>query len=60
MPDGVVVDKEKFDRLLKKTLDTSPLPKSEIKVSEPQAQEEKTLGAAEFRAFVRLHVVKPD
>ena len=32
MPEDVVVNKEKFDRLLKKMLDTPPLPASKVKV----------------------------
>ena len=36
MPDDVVVNKSKFDRLLKKMLDTLPLPVSDVKVAKPK------------------------
>lgn len=36
MPEDVVVNKDKFDRLLQKMLDSPPLPKSEVKVAHPK------------------------
>jgi hypothetical protein len=34
--DPVTVDKDKFDKLLRKMLETPPLPKSEVKVEKPK------------------------
>jgi hypothetical protein len=42
MPDDLVVDKEKFDDLLKTMLNTPPLPKSEVKVANPKPKKKKT------------------
>jgi hypothetical protein len=36
MPEEITVDKSKFDTLLRKMLDTPPLPKSEVKVAKPK------------------------
>jgi hypothetical protein len=36
MPDEILVDKAKFDRLLTKMLNTAPLPKSEVKIKNPK------------------------
>jgi hypothetical protein len=36
MPKDIVVDKGKFDRLLRKMLNTPPLPKSEVRVAKPK------------------------
>jgi hypothetical protein len=33
MPEEITVDKEKFDTLLRRMLETPPLPKSEVKVA---------------------------
>jgi len=42
MSDDVVVDKSKFDALLKKMLETKPLPKDEIKVANPKPKKKKS------------------
>jgi hypothetical protein len=42
MPDPILVDKSKFERLLNKMLNTPPLPKSEVKVKNPKPKK-KTL-----------------
>ncbi len=36
MPEEILVDKAKFNRLLTKMLNTPPLPKSEVKVEHPK------------------------
>jgi len=41
MPEEITVDKEKFDTLLRRMLDTPPLPKSEIKVAKPKPNKRK-------------------
>jgi hypothetical protein len=41
MPDDVVVDKKKFDRLLRKMLETDPLPASDVKVAKPKPKKKK-------------------
>lgn len=46
MPDDLVIQKEKFDALLKKMLDMPPLPKSEVKVSKPKPKKKRKKPAA--------------
>jgi hypothetical protein len=41
VPEEVVIEKSKFDRLLRKMLETPPLPKSEVKVKNPKPKEKK-------------------
>jgi hypothetical protein len=41
MPEEITVDKEKFDTLLRRMLDTPPLPKSEVKVAKPKPNKRK-------------------
>ncbi len=41
MPDDVTVDKTKFDALLKKMLETPPLPKADVKVANPKPKKKK-------------------
>jgi hypothetical protein len=41
MPDDAVVEKTKFDTLLRKMLATPPLPKSEVKVAKPKPKKRK-------------------
>ena len=41
MPEEITVDKNKFDTLLRKMLDTPPLPKSEVKVAKPKPNKRK-------------------
>jgi hypothetical protein len=45
MPDDLVVDKKKFDVLLRKMLNTSPLSKSEVKVANPKPKKKKAASA---------------
>jgi hypothetical protein len=42
----VTVQKDKFDALLKKMLDTPPLPKSEVKVDKPKPKKKRKKSAA--------------
>ena len=42
MAQEVTVDKGTFDTLLKKMLDTPPLPKSEVKVAKPKPKKKKS------------------
>jgi hypothetical protein len=41
MTQDVAVNKSKFDRLLRKTLETPPLPKADIKVANPKPKKKK-------------------
>lgn len=41
MADEIKVDKDKFDRLLRKMLETPPLPKSEVRVANPKPKKGK-------------------
>jgi hypothetical protein len=41
MPEEITVDKEKFDTLLRRMLETPPLPKSEVKVAKPKPNKRK-------------------
>jgi len=43
MPDEILVDKTKFDRLLRKMVNTPPLPKSEVKVAKPKPNKSKRM-----------------
>jgi hypothetical protein len=43
--DPVTVDKNKFDELLRKMLETPPLPKSEVKVANPKPKKKKNSNA---------------
>jgi len=38
----IAVDKDKFDSLLRKMLETPPLPKSAVKVEKPKPKKKKT------------------
>jgi len=42
----IAIDKGKFDALLKKMLDTPPLPKSEVKVANPKPKKKRKKSAA--------------
>jgi hypothetical protein len=42
MTQDVVVNKPKFDRLLRKMLDTPPLPKADVKVANPKPKKKKS------------------
>ncbi len=42
MPEEIKVDKSKFDSLLKKMLETPPLPKADVKVANPKPKKEKS------------------
>ena len=42
MVNEVAVNKEKFDKLLRKMLTTPPLPKSEVKVEKPKPKKKKS------------------
>jgi hypothetical protein len=44
MPEEITVDKEKFDTLLRRMLETPPLPKSEVKVAKPKPNKRKHSG----------------
>jgi hypothetical protein len=44
MGDDTVVDKDKFDKLLRKMPETPPLPKSEVKVAKPKSKKKKKSG----------------
>jgi hypothetical protein len=41
MAEDVTVNKKKFDSLLKKMLETPPLPKADIKVANPKPKKKK-------------------
>jgi hypothetical protein len=41
MADEIKVDKDKFNKLLRKMLETPPLPKSEVKVANPKPKKKK-------------------
>ena len=41
MSEEIVADKSKFDKLLRKMLETPPLPKSEVKVANPKPKRKK-------------------
>jgi hypothetical protein len=41
MPDDVKVDPDRFNALLRKMLETPPLPKSEVKVANPKPKKKK-------------------
>jgi hypothetical protein len=43
MIQDVVVNKSKFDRLLRKMLETPPLPKAEVKVANPKPKKKKSV-----------------
>jgi hypothetical protein len=45
MPEEITVDKNKFDILLRKMLDTPPLPKSEVRVANPKPKKRKNSAA---------------
>ena len=42
----IKVDKEKFDHLLQKMLQTPPLPKSEVRVAKPKPKKKNKKSAA--------------
>ena len=42
----ITVPKEKFDKLLRKMLETPPLPKSEVKVQKPKPKKKRKKSAA--------------
>lgn len=46
MTDEIMADKNKFDSLLRKMLDTPPLPKSEVKVEKPKPKKKRKKSAA--------------
>jgi len=41
MGSDAVADKDKFDRLLRKMLQTQPMPKSDVKVAKPKPKKVK-------------------
>ncbi len=45
MSNDVVVNKGKFDGLLRRMLTTPPLPKSEVKVAKPKPNKRKKIAA---------------
>jgi hypothetical protein len=49
MADEIKADKDKFDRLLRKMLDSSPLPKSEVKVANPKPKKRSASPARGLR-----------
>lgn len=42
----IAISKEKFDKLLRKMLETPPLPKSEVKVEKPKPKKKRKKSAA--------------
>jgi hypothetical protein len=45
MTTEIVVNKSKFDRLLRKMLETAPLPRAEVKVANPKPKKKKNSAA---------------
>jgi hypothetical protein len=41
MPEDVKVDKDRFNTLLRKMLDTPPLPKTDVKVDNPKPKKKQ-------------------